>query len=144
MPKLNTTVKSVRVDNDKLEELEKRLDGRSINSWLNEAIENFLNGGEVNPPKKEVNPSKDGYLIRGDEYRELQSMCGFVGGSMDAVIRLTTEALTNGIIIFDGKRYVGVDPALSTDKFKEVCHDMGLDCQEVLDEATKKLRKGIL
>ena len=39
MPKANTTVKSVRIDNDKLEALEKMLDGKTINAWLNERIE---------------------------------------------------------------------------------------------------------
>lgn len=37
MPKLNTTVKSVRLDNDVLSEIE--LNGASFNSWLTETID---------------------------------------------------------------------------------------------------------
>ena len=44
MPKLNTTVKSVRVDNEKIDELEKRLNGQTFNSWLNDVIDDYLNG----------------------------------------------------------------------------------------------------
>lgn len=39
MPKLNTTVKSVRLDNDVLSEIEGLLDGSSFNSWLTETVE---------------------------------------------------------------------------------------------------------
>lgn len=140
MPKLNTTVKSVRVENEKLAELEQKLAGRSINSWLNEAITEFLEG------KPRVNPdfSELPYGIDKKDLDDMSTMAGFVGGNMRIMIHLLDIGLNEGVFeVRDGK-LIAHDLTLRTDDFKEVCHDMGLDCQKVLDEATKKLRKGIL
>ena len=42
MPTKNTSVLAVRVPDAKIKEIEKRCKGRSINSWLNWAIDNGL------------------------------------------------------------------------------------------------------
>lgn len=137
MPKLNTTVKSVRIENEKLAELERRLAGRSINSWLNEAITEFLEG------KPRVNPELP-YNIDIKDLDDMSTMSGFVGGNMRIMIHLLDIGLNEGVFeVRDGK-LIAHDLTLRTEDFKGVCHDMGLDCQKVLDEATKKLRKGIL
>ena len=56
MPKLNSTVKSVRLDNDILAELEKRLGGKTYNAWLNEKIAEELGKPNKNIETVRVNP----------------------------------------------------------------------------------------
>ena len=44
MPTRDSTVKAVRIPNEILAEFEKKLNGQTINSWLNEQIVEFVEG----------------------------------------------------------------------------------------------------
>lgn len=92
MPKLNTTVKAVRVDNDKLAELEKRLGGQTINSWMNEQIAEYLGGKKSQ--KIEASP----------EMEEIESIGKFFDMSREEMLKAVCEGLMNGnLTIEDGK-----------------------------------------
>jgi hypothetical protein len=128
MPKLNTTVKSVRIDNDKLATLERMLGERSINSWMNEKIEEMVAG----KPKAEGLP----YGINQSDLEDLDTMAAFCGGSVGAMIHLLDEGMNDGSLYIEGGRIVG-RPLIDLDGFLEACHDAGADPQKVLDKAAK-------
>ena len=148
MPKLNTTVKSVRIDNDKLAELEAKLGGKTINAWLNEQIECYLSGEKT---EKGVNPRKtaENLVLPHDKYGidvkyldDMETMANFMGGSVAEMIRLTDEAMNNGVLNYQNGEYVGVNPNLNTDKFRDACHDINKDPQEILDKVVGLIEKG--
>lgn len=136
MPKLNTTVKSVRIDNDKLAELEERLGSQSINSWLNEQILTYLDEktSENKNMEKEVNPDIPAW--RGD----LNSMLGLGGMSFDEFMEIIYGWVCDGTIdLTDG---VGLkEPGWVTD-FRETCHDLCIPVDKAVESACKALRKG--
>lgn len=136
MPKLNTTVKAVRIDNDKLAELEERLGGQTINSWLNEKIAEYLGGKPLKTEKKsEASPNND--------LKEIESMANFFGFSLDEFLKMVCEGLTEGVLTIEKGKLVGT-PDLDLENFKEACHEMGADPQKVLDKAAQGVRRGTL
>jgi len=80
MPKANTTVKSVRIDNDTLAALEGLLDGQSINSWLNEKIEEAVGLPSKRKPSNTGLP--DGYK---EKYEDLLSRYDKLANEMEAL-----------------------------------------------------------
>lgn len=134
MPKLNTTVKSVRIDNDKLEVLEQRLGNKSINAWLNEQIAGFVEGKPTEIPEKiEASPNKD--------LKEIESMASFFGVTTEDLLKGVCDGLTDGNLTIEKGKVVGV-PDIELDRFKEVCHDVNQDPQEMLDKVTGLIEKG--
>lgn len=134
MPKLNTTVKAVRIDNDKLAELEQRLAGRSINSWLNEKITEFIEGKPVKiSEKSEASPNND--------LKEVESMANFFGLTLDKMLSKICEGLTDGTLTIENGKVVGV-PEIDLENLKEACHDRGIGMQEAIDKTVKNLRSG--
>ena len=155
MPKLNSTVKSVRIDNEKLAELENKIGEKSINAWLNECIERFLSGEEVGLPS---HGSKDGisdtekeglprnqakpeskYHIDEDILDDLATMQTFAGGSVGEMIRRFDEALNNGSIICEDGKFRGV-PEIYLGDFKEKCREMNIEPQKALDKWVKEMK----
>lgn len=155
MPKLNSTVKSVRIDNEKLAELEAKIGEKSINAWFNECIERFLSGEEVGLPscgskdgisatEKEGLPqnqakSESKYNIDEDILDDLATMQTFAGGSVEEMIRRFDEALNVGSIICEGERFVGVSDIYLGD-FKDKCREMNIDPQKALDKWVKEMK----
>ena len=141
MPKLNTTVKSVRIDNDKLAELEGRLGGKTINAWLNEQIECYLSGEKggkgVNPQK---NSEKTG-LTPNKDLEEIESMAKFFGMDGGELLKGVCAGLMDGNLTVENGKVVGV-PEVNLDNFKEACHEKGIDLQKALDKATQSIRRG--
>ena len=147
MPKLNTTVKSVRIDNDKLAELEDRLGGKTINAWLNEQIECYLFGEKgdkgVNPQKKseKTELSLNKWGIDEKILEDMATMIPFMGESVAEMIRLMDAALNEGMITYENGRYIGT-PEIYLDDLKEACHERGIGMQEAIDKTVKNLRSG--
>lgn len=128
MPKLNTTVKSVRIDNDKLEELERRLGSQSINSWLNDQIEAFLSGKPEKTEGKTV------------AYVEIEEMVTFCGLTMDRFWEDIADKLTSGVLMFeDGGTRVEL-PKWAED-FRDACHDMCIPVEKAVENAIKAMKK---
>ena len=150
MPKLNTTVKSVRIDNDKLEELEQRLGGKTINAWLNERIEDYIKPCTAENVEKTGKPSKSEKILGASPNKyeidekildDLATMQMFMGGSVAEMIRLFDEAVNEGVIAYENGRYVGV-PDVDLESFYEVCHERGVEPQEAIDKLVLDMRKG--
>lgn len=141
MPKLNTTVKSVRIDNDKLAELEGRLGGKTINAWLNEQIECYLSGGKgdkgVNPQK---NSEKTG-LTPNKDLEEIDSMAKFFGMEGGDLLKGVCAGLMDGNLTVENGKVVGV-PEIDLENLKEACHERGIGMQEAIDKTVKNLRSG--
>ena len=141
MPKLNTTVKSVRIDNDKLADLEGRLGGKTINAWLNEQIECYLSGEKgdkgVNPQK---NTEKSG-LTPNKDLEEIDSMAKFFGMDGGELLKGVCAGLMDGNLTVENGKVVGI-PEVNLDNFKEACHEKGIDLQKALDKATQSIRRG--
>ncbi len=134
MPKLNSTVKAVRIDNDKLAELEQRLNGKTINSWLNEQITEFIEGKPVKiSEKSEASPNND--------LKEVESMANFFGLTLDKMLSKICEGLTDGTLTIENGKVVGV-PEIDLENLKEACHDRGIGMQEAIDKTVKNLRSG--
>ena len=133
MPKLNTTVKAVRIDNEKLAALEKMLCGRSINSWMNEKIDESLGG------KPEISRGTPLYGLDEEILKDLDTMARFGGGSVGEIVRMLDEGLNNGSLILGANRIEG-KPPINLDRFLERCREVGADPQKVLDKATGGIR----
>ena len=141
MPKLNTTVKSVRIDNDKLAELEGRLGNKTINAWLNEQIECYLSGGKgnegVNPQKK----SEKSGLTPNKDLEEIDSMAKFFGMDGGELLKGVCAGLMDGNLTVENGKVVGV-PEVNLENLEEACHDRGIGMQEAIDKTVKNLRSG--
>lgn len=138
MPKLNSTVKSVRIDNIKLAELEEKIGEKSINAWLNECIERFLSGEEVGMPQYNPN-AKSKYAIDEAVLDDLATMQSFAGGSVGEMIRRFDEALNAGLIVCEGGQFKGM-PEIYLDDFKDKCRDLNIDPQKAIDKWVKEMR----
>ena len=141
MPKLNTTVKSVRIDNDKLAELETRLGGKTINAWLNEQIECYLSGEKVD---RGVNPQKNSEksgLTPNKDLEEIESMAKFFGMTGGEMLKGVCEGLMDGNLTVENGKVVGV-PEIDLENLKEACHERGIGMQEAIDKTVKSLRSG--
>lgn len=134
MPKLNTTVKAVRVDNDKLAELEKRLCGQTINSWLNEQIDTFLEKKTPNKPSK-----SDVFSVVPKEVMEnIVSMSDFCDGGLAGLMTALNGMLEDGIL--------DTDLSIHRDewivKFEDFCREKGMPVEKVADKAIAVLKRG--
>lgn len=131
MPKLNTTVKAVRIDNDKLAELESRLGHQTINSWMNEKIAEFIEG---KPVKTEKNSGLSA------ELRDIEAMVGLFGVSFDDFSKKLCEAMNDGTIYID-EGEIKVQTDLMLDEFYEVCHEKNVEPQEAINKVVQMLRR---
>ena len=143
MPKANTTVKAVRVDNDKLEALEKLLCGRTINSWLNEKIEEAvglpsdvnkktaLHTGLPDDYKEKYEKLLDEVVelrnrseaeIPTDALKDIEAMAGLFGMSMEQAIKDFDDLMNDGSISVSGGHLVCTLPDWVM-KVEEICHD---------------------
>ena len=129
MPKLNTTVKAVRIDNDKLAELEKRLAGRSINSWMNEQISLYLEN--KSPMAKEGRPTFD--------TAELDGMASCLGISGNELLHQVVEGLSEGTLTVSEGKVRGYTPWV--EEFEDVCHDLCIPVEKAVERAIKDLRR---
>ncbi len=129
MPKLNSTVKAVRVDNDKLAELERRLGDRSINSWMNEQISVYLGSADEGENISEWKADLDAMLeLSGIGFDEFMDV--IYGWVCDGTIDLT-----------DG---VKVSEASWVTDLRETCHDLCIPVEKAVESACKALRKGLI
>lgn len=134
MPKLNSTVKAVRIDNDKLAELEERLGGQTINSWLNEKITEYL-GGKPEKSEKilEASPNRD--------MEEIESMARYFGISGENLLKMIYEGLNEGALTVENGKIVGT-PDMNIEKFKDACHSAGVNPDKAFEKAIQAIRKG--
>lgn len=142
MPKLNTTVKSVRIDNNKLAELEKRLGGQSINSWLNERIEEYLstkNHGDISG--KPQNSEKNSGLKPDKRLEEIEAMAKYFGMTSEMVLQGIYDGLNEGYLTVDGGKIVGV-PEIDLTELEEASRERNMTVESVIDRTIKSLRSG--
>lgn len=139
MPKLNTTVKSVRIDNDTLNELEKRIDG-SFNAWLNEVIEDYLG------PKKPKTVDNTGVYPKtsdtalGFTLDNIDQMARLMGSSLEDILGGLNRGLEDGTLTVEGNKIVGVTE-LNLNGLYEVCHEKNIEPQKAIDKAVQMLWK---
>jgi len=132
MPKLNTTVKAVRVDNDVLERFERKLEGRSVSSWLNEQIAAFVDGVSLNNDAETGKPLSDS--------EELEEMAVCFGMTGEEMLHSLVESLNEGIVTMDKGKVVGYLPW--ADEFESVCHDLCIPVEKAAEGAIKALKNG--
>ena len=132
MPKLNTTVKAVRIDNDKLAEIESRLAGQTFNAWFNEIIDEFL-GGSV---KKSI--AKEGKPVVPDELGEIEDMVAFSGLTMKQFWDDIALKLNEGVLMFTS---TGTEVACEpwVDEFKDLCRDKHIDVEQTIKRVMQSL-----
>ena len=140
MPKANTTVKAVRVDNDKLEALEKMLNGRTINSWLNEKIEEAVSF-PVSENKKRI-PEVNPFDLPEDALRDIESMSSLSGTTLRGAIEEFDRLLNDGTLIIGKTITVGLPRWV--DRFISACEDKCLDVERVGENAVKSIERGTL
>jgi len=124
MPKLNTTVKAVRIDNDKLAEIESRLAGQTFNAWFNEIIDNFLGGKKPMPSEGKPHIPK--------ELEEIEGMVAFSGLTMKQFWDDIAVKLNDGVLMFTS---IGTEVAGEpwTEDFKDICHDRGISIEQGIE-----------
>ena len=130
MPKLNTTVKAVRIDNDILERLERRLEGKSFNAWMNEQIVSCLDSQKTDA--KVGKPLFD--------MTELEDMAGCFGMSGEELLHGVVEGLNDGVLTVENGAVKGYTPW--ADEFEAVCHDLCIPVEKAAENAIKALRNG--
>lgn len=133
MPKLNTTVKAVRIDNDKLSDLITRLDGQTINAWLNNQIDSYLNH---KTESKGVNPIDDN--VPPDVWENIVSMAEFCDGGLTGLLMAVNKMLEDGVLDTD----LRVHKEKWVENFEETCHEFGLPVEKAAESAMKALKKG--
>lgn len=130
MPKLNTTVKSVRIDNDILEKLEKQLDGKTFNYWLNEKI------------REEVEkPSGDFSTPSG---KELLSMLSCFRKSGEEFIEDSCRLMEEGTLTYENGKLKAVSfPNMGEyeERFLEWCKSKRVDPQKVFTNLMAEVSK---
>lgn len=135
MPKLNTTVKSVRIDNDTLSELENRIDG-TFNSWLNGVIEDYLKSEKPKKPDSMgVYPTIDKPIAD-----NLSQMAVFMGTDLSGLVSALNDGLEDGSLSYEDGRLVG-QSELKMDRFYEICHDRNLERQKAFDRLVNMLER---
>lgn len=144
MASYRTTTKTVRIRN----EVAEYFAGKPLNRAIESLCEEIQRGNVALNEDGSLKIMKGSSVhtdfdISEKDYQEMKSMMAFMGGEREFLHALV-GILSEGAITNDRGVYTIHDLTLQTEDFKGVCHDMGLDCQKVLDEATKKLRKGIL
>lgn len=130
MPKVNSTVKSVRIDNATLSELERRLGGQSINSWLNEQIESYLSGGKP-------------HIEKNTALMDIEQMASLSGMRLDEVIEEIDRLMNEGVLQLHRERITVEKPAW-VERFEEACHEKCLDVEKVVENAIKAIQRGTL
>jgi len=130
MPKLNTTVKAVRIDNDKLAEIESRLGGQTFNAWFNEIIDKFL-GGSV---KKSI--VNEGKPVIPNELEEIEGMVAFSGLTMKQFWDDIAYKLNEGVLMFTS---TGTEVACEpwVEEMKDVCKDKGIPVEKAVQMVMK-------
>jgi len=143
MPKANSTVKAVRIDNDILAEFEQKLAGQSINSWLNEQIEGYVRGTQINKTDpKGVNPQKSEKSLSATPLNEeIEEMLSVSGLSVEKFLDDLTEMMNDGSFDLSGGRLSIVYPSYISE-FEETCHDCGIPVEDAMKKAAKALRRG--
>ena len=144
MASYTTTTRTVRIKN----EVAEYFAGKPLNRAIEGVYEEIQSGSVALNEDGSLKILKDGSVhtqfdISDEDCNELKSMMNFMGGER-AFFHGLVGLLSEGAIMNDRGVYTVNDVTLYVGDFKEVCHDMGLDCQKVLDDATKKLRKGLL
>ena len=130
MPKLNTTVKAVRIDNDKLSVLITRLNGQTINSWLNNQIDCYL---ENKTESKGVNPD-----VPPDVWENIVSMAEFCEGGLTGLLMAVNKMLEDGVLDTD----LRVHKEKWAENFEATCHELGLPVEKAAESAIKALKRG--
>lgn len=99
--------------------------------------------GAGTPSKNDENSvlSHDKWGIDEKDLEDLDTMSRFMGGSVGEMIHLFDLAVNEGILNYENGRYVGV-PDLNLDYFKDACHSINREPQEMLDKVTTMIEKG--
>ena len=79
--------------------------------------------------------------IKEEWLEDLSTMQSFMGGSVGEMIRLFDEAVNDGVLNYENGKFVGV-PDLNLDYFKDACHLINKEPQEMLDKVTTMIEKG--
>lgn len=132
MPKLNTTVKSVRIDNNVLEELEKKLNGRTFNSWLNEKINESIEGKpKVNECKPDVFSTEAG--------KDLMEMLCYYKVPAEKFIVDIREVMQNGTLTYEnGELRIYDDYNIPI--YLQKCAERKLNPKVLIDRCIESLR----
>lgn len=140
MPKLNTTVKAVRVDNDKLEELEKKLKGQTINSWLNGQIENFIKGEKGKKGNPEGKPTKYAAfdVVPLDIIENIIDASNYCDDGLRGLMTALNNMIEDGILDTD----LSIHRDEWIEKMEKFSRENGLPVEKVADKAIAALKRG--
>ena len=132
MPKLNTTVKSVRIDNNVLEGLEKKLNGRTFNSWLNEKINESIEG------KPEFNECKPNAFST-EAGKDLMEMLSYYKVHAEKFIVDIRELMQNGTLTYENGELRIYDD-YNIPFYLKKCAERKLNPKVLIDRCIESLR----
>ena len=75
------------------------------------------------------------------DLEDLDTMRNFCGGSVGVMIHLFDLAVNEGVLTYDNGRFIG-NSDINLSHFKDVCHDLNRDPQEVMDKIVGLMEKG--
>lgn len=150
MASTKTRIKPIRIANETADYFE----GKPLNRMV-ESLCEMIQSGKIEfdgenlkvkgvytdkiSQKSEASPSK--YEIDEKILDDLATMQTFMGGSVGEMIRLFDEAVNEGVITYDNGKFVG-NTDIDLGRFKEACHDINRDPQEILDKVVGMIEKG--
>ena len=142
MASTKTRTRTVRISNESADYFEKLPLNKVIESVYTLISEKkaVFDGENLKISEKSV-LSHSKYNINEKILDDLATMQTFMGGSVEEMIRLFDEAVNEGIINYEHGKLVGV-PDIDLNRFKEACHDINRDPQEILDKVVVMIEKG--
>ena len=142
MASTKTRTRTVRISNESADYFEKLPLNKVIESVYTLISEKkaVFDGENLKISEKSV-LSHSKYNINEKILDDLATMQTFMGGSVEEMIRLFDEAVNEGIINYENGKLVGV-PDIDLNRFKEACHDINRDPQEILDKVVVMIEKG--
>ena len=141
MASTKTISKGIRISNESAEYFE----GKPLNRMVEGLMELLLSGelgydGELKIKKGGVHTDIN---TESAAYKDLHSMMACFGYSMDALITEIDRCMEDGTLTVEGGKVMCTLPAWA-ERFKETCHDKGLDVEKVAESAIKAVEKGLL
>ncbi len=134
MPTIGSITKTVRINAEDLAVIEEIMAIEKV-TWSG-AI-HFLANNRGTPSEK----NKKSGLTPNKDLEEIGSMAKFFGITTEALLRAVCDGLMDGALTVEGGKVVGT-PDESLTRFKEACHDMGIDPEKALEKATLGVKRG--
>ena len=138
MPTLGSITKTIRINPVDLEVIEGLMrDGTSWSGAVHKLCEGYT-GTPIVESQREEKIDKGTPIEKPQYLEDLEGYCSFFGVSEEEFVAQICQEIEVGHIMYDGTfKY---DIGLNLERFKEVCHEKGIEEQKALDKMVQMMR----